>query len=111
MDQAARAEGCEDLRGAITRNPKLKVLFLSGYYDLATPFLATEYTVSHLEGLSAGLRDNISLRYYDAGHMMYLYEPELAKLKQNVARFITGAAPAAANGAPPGVRRRLRPRA
>ena len=85
-----------DLEQALVANPHLRVEIENGYFDLATPFFATEYTVSHLEGLSPQLRNNITLRYYDAGHMMYLYEPELAKLKQNVARFITGGGPAAA---------------
>jgi carboxypeptidase C (cathepsin A) len=84
-----------DLTQALVTNPNLRIEIENGYYDLATPFVATEYTVSHLEGLSAGLRDNITLKYYDAGHMMYLHEPELAKLKQNIARFITGGGPAA----------------
>jgi carboxypeptidase C (cathepsin A) len=84
-----------DLQQALVANPHLRVEIENGYYDLATPFLATEYTVSHLDGLSPDLRDNITLRYYDAGHMMYLHEPELAKLKQYIARFITGSGPAA----------------
>ena len=36
------------LRDAMTQNPDLKVVIANGYYDLATPFFATEYTVSHL---------------------------------------------------------------
>lgn len=84
-----------DLTQALVANPHLRIEIENGYYDLATPFVATEYTVSHLEGLGPDLRDNISLKYYDAGHMMYLHEPELAKLKQNIARFITGGGPAA----------------
>ena len=88
-----------DLSEALINNPYLRVEIENGYYDLATPFFATEYTVSHLEGLSPDLRDNIKLKYYDAGHMMYLYEPALAELKQNVARFITNPTPATARAA------------
>ena len=58
------------LRAAMTQNPSLHVMVMNGYYDLATPFFATEYTVNHL-GLDAGLSGNISLKYCDAGHMMY----------------------------------------
>ncbi|HTI03921.1 MAG TPA: hypothetical protein VL549_01280 [Gemmatimonadales bacterium] len=89
----------EDLAQALVTNPHLRIEIENGYYDLATPFFATEYTVNHLEGLSADLRDNITLKYYDAGHMMYLYEPALTELKQNVARFITNPAPAPARTA------------
>ncbi len=88
-----------DLTQALVSNPHLRIEIENGYYDLATPFFATEYTVSHLEGLPPDLRDNITLKYYDAGHMMYLYERALTELKQNVARFITNPTPATARAA------------
>ena len=71
-------------------NPHLKIEIENGYYDLATPFFATEFTVEHL-GLPDKLRKNITLQYYDAGHMMYVREEDLAKLKANVGSFIEGA--------------------
>jgi len=80
-----------DLIQAMLVNPHLKVEIENGYYDLATPFFATEFTVDHL-GLPEGLRKNITLQYYDAGHMMYVREEDLAKLKTNVGNFIDGAA-------------------
>ena len=86
----------DDLAQALASNPHLRIEIENGIYDLATPFFATEYTVNHVEGLSPDLRDNIILKYYDAGHMMYLYEPALNELKQNIARFITNPAPATA---------------
>ena len=60
----------ETLRQAMTINPHLKVFVANGYYDLATPYFATEYAFSHL-GLDESLRGNISMGYYEAGHMMY----------------------------------------
>ena len=54
---------------------------------MATPFFATEYTMDHLF-LPAHLRDNIDLKYYNAGHMMYLHQEDLTKLKSNIATFI-----------------------
>jgi carboxypeptidase C (cathepsin A) len=80
-----------DLIQAMLVNPRLKVEIENGYYDLATPFFATEFTVEHL-GLPEGLLKNITLQYYDAGHMMYVREEDLAKLKANVGSFIEGAA-------------------
>jgi carboxypeptidase C (cathepsin A) len=59
-------------------------------FDLATPFFATEYTMDHLN-LPPELRKNIHLDYYDAGHMMYLHEDDLTKLKGNIAAFIANA--------------------
>jgi carboxypeptidase C (cathepsin A) len=80
-----------DLAHAMGYNPHLKVLVLQGIYDLVTPLLATEYMVSHLN-LRPDLRPNIGIRYYDAGHMMYLHEPSLKKFKSDVATFIDATA-------------------
>jgi carboxypeptidase C (cathepsin A) len=76
-----------DLAEALVSNPSLRVEVENGYYDMATPFYATEYTMDHL-GLRPELRSHITLKYYDAGHMMYLHEPDLAQLKANIASFI-----------------------
>jgi carboxypeptidase C (cathepsin A) len=80
----------EDLRTAMSKNPHLKVLVANGYYDLATPFFATEYTFDHL-GLEPSLQGNVTLTYYPAGHMMYVHRPSLEKLKQDIAAFIAKA--------------------
>jgi len=76
-----------DLTEALVSNAHLQVQVENGLYDLATPFFGTEYTVRHLR-LPANLRSHIHLEYYDAGHMMYLRDQDLAKLKSNVASFI-----------------------
>lgn len=83
----------ETLRKAIGINPYLKVLVANGYYDLATPYYATEYTFNHLS-LDESLRGNISLTYYEAGHMMYIHIPSLAQLKTDLAKFIRDSIPA-----------------
>jgi carboxypeptidase C (cathepsin A) len=80
----------DSLRQAMTRNPYLKVFVGNGYYDLATPYFATEYTFNHL-GLDKALRDHISMGYYEAGHMMYLHKASLEKLKADLAAFMAGA--------------------
>ena len=79
-----------DLVQAMLTNPHLKVEVENGIYDLATPFFATEYTMEHL-GLPEKLQKNIRLQYYDAGHMMYVREEDLTKLKANIAAFIDSA--------------------
>jgi carboxypeptidase C (cathepsin A) len=63
------------------------VFVANGFFDLATPFFATEYTFNHL-ALDPSLRDDISMAYYEAGHMMYIHLPSLARLKQDLAAFI-----------------------
>ena len=80
----------ETLRGAMSLNPFLKVMVASGYYDLATPFFAADYTFDTM-GLEPHLRENISVHYYEAGHMMYIQEASLATLKEQVAAFIADA--------------------
>ena len=79
-----------DLEQAMIRNPNLKVQFENGYYDLATPFFATEWTTDHMI-LPDELRKNIKHNYYEAGHMMYALDKELLALKINVTEFILSA--------------------
>ncbi|MCC5918037.1 MAG: hypothetical protein JJU02_12005 [Cryomorphaceae bacterium] len=74
------------LRSAIHKNNHLRVLICSGYYDLATPFFATDYTVDHMY-LAPELRDNIQTEYYEAGHMMYSIPEQLIKFTQDVRAF------------------------
>jgi carboxypeptidase C (cathepsin A) len=77
-----------DLAHAMGFNTSLQVLVLQGIYDLGTPLLATEYMVSHLD-LRKDLRSHIAVKYYEAGHLMYLHEPSLKKFKDDVATFMT----------------------
>ncbi len=80
----------ETMRKAMTYNPHLKVFVANGYYDLGTPYFATEYTFSHL-GLNKSLQKNVSMGYYEAGHMMYIHMPSLKKMKTDLAKFIESA--------------------
>ena len=82
----------ETLRGAMTQNPFLHVFVAKGYYDLATPFFAADYTFDHLS-LDPTLRGHLSGAYYEAGHMMYVHPPSLAKLKADIAQFIRSSIP------------------
>jgi carboxypeptidase C (cathepsin A) len=75
------------LKNALEQNPHLRVLVTSGYYDLATPYFATDYTLARL-GVPAAQRKNISVTYYEAGHMMYIEESSLKKLADDVATFM-----------------------
>jgi carboxypeptidase C (cathepsin A) len=77
----------ETLRKAMSENPFLRIYVASGYYDLATPYFATEYTFAHL-GLHPDLRKNIRFGYYEAGHMMYIHLPSLAKLRDELVEFM-----------------------
>lgn len=76
----------ENLRRSLHINPHLHILIASGYYDLATPYFATDYTVRNL-GLADHLQDNITTRYYHAGHMMYIRLESLKKQKNHLRDF------------------------
>jgi carboxypeptidase C (cathepsin A) len=82
----------EMLRQAMTQNPSLRVMIANGYYDLATPFFATEYTVNHI-GLEPALSNHISLTYCDAGHMLYTKKSCLDGLHGAMADFYQKALP------------------
>lgn len=84
------ADTAEPLRSAFAKNPWMKVFVGYGYYDLATPYFAAKYTLSHMN-LDPGLRKNIQEGYYEAGHMMYIDIRELAKLRSDVRTFIAEA--------------------
>lgn len=70
------------LSNAMVTNPDLRVWVLNGYYDLATPFYATEYTFSHMN-TPPQHASNVSMTYYQAGHMMYLLRTELDQMKKD----------------------------
>jgi carboxypeptidase C (cathepsin A) len=80
-----------DLAEAMRQNPQLRVMSLNGYFDLATPFYATEYALAHL-GIDAPLRANVRIAYYPTGHMIYLDDAALHTLKRDLASFYAAGA-------------------
>jgi len=77
----------------MTHNPYLKIFVANGLLRHATPYLATRYTFDHM-GLPPNLQTNVSMGYYEAGHMMYVNQPSLVELKKTWLRFIHSALPA-----------------
>ncbi|MGH8225398.1 MAG: S10 family peptidase [Gammaproteobacteria bacterium] len=80
-----------DLAMAMTQDTYLQVMVNSGYFDLGTPFFATDYTFDHLFDPVAGtaqLQSRIHRFYYQSGHMIYLHPDSLAKFKANVSAFM-----------------------
>ena len=78
------------LRQAFADNPYMKLYVANGYYDLATPYYATEYTLAHL-GLEPEEKKRVTTGYYEAGHMMYVREASQKQLHEDVVKFMDGA--------------------
>ena len=79
-----------DFRTAFVKNKYMKVFVAEGYFDLATPFYAVDYSLAHL-GLDPALRTNVTTGQFDAGHMVYIESRSLEKLRRDVAAFMQSA--------------------
>jgi carboxypeptidase C (cathepsin A) len=75
------------LRAAMIKNPYMKILVMEGYYDLATPFAAANWTMDHLD-LSAQFRQSVSYATYNSGHMVYIDRAEHDKMKKDLINFM-----------------------
>jgi carboxypeptidase C (cathepsin A) len=80
------------LRQTMSADPFLKLFVASGYYDLACPTATVQYSVEHMR-LAPELLKNINFGYYEGGHMMYIYEPSLKRLRDDLAQFYQAALP------------------
>ena len=78
------------LKAAFVKNPYLKVMVAAGYFDLATPYFAAEYTFNHM-GLHPQMHKQITWNFYPAGHMLYIDSDSSGKLKHDVAEFMSSA--------------------
>ena len=76
------------LQNAMTDNPNLRVLIMGGHTDFATPPSGIEYTLNQMVDLPKQSRDRISYVYYDAGHMFYLNEPDIIKMRTDLVEFL-----------------------
>jgi carboxypeptidase C (cathepsin A) len=79
-----------DLAMAMRQNPHLKVLSLNGYYDMATPFFGAEWDLAHMQ-IAPALRKNVSFRYYESGHMIYIAPEAMTKMKRDLDAFYADA--------------------
>lgn len=75
------------LRAAMSGSRGLRVLLASGYFDLATPLAAAEWTLDHM-GLDQSLAENVHTARYEAGHMMYLHPPSRRRLAEDLRRLV-----------------------
>ncbi len=78
------------LARAMSNDPGMQLMLNNGWFDMATPFFALNYTIAHM-GLPAVLEPNIHEYYYPVGHMLYLNPAALPQVSRNIDAFITGA--------------------
>lgn len=74
------------LRQSMSANPNLKLFVACGHYDLATPPASVTYSLDHLR-LPREQQQNIDVEFYAGGHMMYVHEPSMKKLRKELAAF------------------------
>ena len=80
----------QDLHDAMTQNPHLLLFSANGYYDMATPFFGTVYTLNHM-ALDPSLRGHITYGFYESGHMVYLNLTALAQFRSDLSRWYDAA--------------------
>ena len=83
--EPARVNVARKLSETMRRNTAMKVMVASGYFDLICPFFDAEYTFSR----NAIEKNKINMTYYEAGHMMYLHEPDFLKLSNDIRSFLS----------------------
>jgi carboxypeptidase C (cathepsin A) len=76
-----------DLAVVMKANPKMHVLVAGGYFDLATPYFEGMFEMRHLP-IPPNLQQNISYRYYESGHMVYVNEGALKQFHDDLVSFV-----------------------
>jgi carboxypeptidase C (cathepsin A) len=77
----------DDLESALVQNPHMRVQFISGYYDLATPFFSADYTIDRMN-LSPEVRANVTHLYFPSGHMVYHNRDSAKKMAEAIEKFV-----------------------
>ena len=75
------------LESAFAKNPYMKLLLATGYYDFACPFFEAEYSMHHLF-LPPDVQQNITVEHYEVGHMIYQDATARQELARDVRSFI-----------------------
>jgi carboxypeptidase C (cathepsin A) len=82
-----------NLENGFAKNPNMHLFVGMGYYDFACPFFPVEWTVAHLKVSDEVKKNNISVGYYESGHMVYIDQPAAAKYHADLVKFVQGAMP------------------
>ncbi|MEO8503843.1 MAG: peptidase S10 [Acidobacteriota bacterium] len=81
--------GYVDVTGQLAQGTKdneaLRIFCAAGYHDLTTSYFATEYMLRH-SGIDPA---RMTIKVYQGGHMMYLHQPSLEALSNDLVDFLT----------------------
>jgi len=88
------ADTSRALQRAFIKNPYMHVFIAEGMYDAATPYFAVDYTFNHM-GLTPEAHKNITHDHFEAGHMVYIDNTALAKLRKDIDNLIDTTEPRA----------------
>ncbi|MHB8404485.1 MAG: S10 family peptidase [Gammaproteobacteria bacterium] len=78
------------LARAMSNDPGMQLMMNNGYYDTATPFFATEYTLNHMK-LPESIQKNVHWHFYPVGHMLYFNPKVLPRVDHDIDSFIENA--------------------
>ncbi|KVC62931.1 peptidase S1 [Burkholderia ubonensis] len=79
-----------DLASSMSLNPDLKVLSANGYFDAVTPFHQTELTLAQMPLDPTIKAQNLTIKNYPSGHMIYLNDASRTALKGDLGSFYDG---------------------
>jgi carboxypeptidase C (cathepsin A) len=82
-----------NLEDGLAKNPHMHLFVGMGYYDFACPFYPVEWTLAHMKASDEVKKNNISMGYYEAGHMVYIDQPSAAKYHADLVKFVQGSLP------------------
>jgi carboxypeptidase C (cathepsin A) len=78
------------LERGLNKNPYLRVFLAEGYYDMATPFGAAQYSIDHLN-VDPALRAQFDIKRYPAGHMIYIDAGAMKQMREDLRRWMASA--------------------
>ncbi|WP_192499455.1 S10 family peptidase [Skermanella pratensis] len=76
----------DELQEALAVNPDMHVLVTHGIADLVTPYLASRWLIDQLR-LPPEVKENLAVKTYQGGHMMYMRPDERRLMNGDVGRF------------------------
>lgn len=80
----------DDLRYAVCLNDHMKVFITHGYFDLVTPYFASERLYRHMK-LTPQQRQRFTIEHFNGGHMFYTWDESRIAFKRSIEKFYAAA--------------------